>query len=188
MKNKPLALMVAVAVMAVTATHAIPITGGISFAGSYTVDTGDLNTANAFTAFPIVVVVSVAGSFADAGILPLDTLTMNPFNFTSFPAGGVAPLWETQGAVQASFDLDSPINVLQVGDDILGIKGLGTFYLQGYDPSPGNWVFSANQAGGTFSFSASNAATGAVPDGGLTLALLGGAMAALGFVRRKLMA
>jgi hypothetical protein len=188
MKNKSLALVVAVAVMGVTAAHAIPITGGISFGGSYTVDTGDLNTATAFTDFPIVVVLSVAGSFADAGIAPLDPITMNGFNFISFPAGGVAPLWETQGAVPASFHLDSPINVLQVGDDILGIKGFGTVYLQGYDPSPGNWVFSANQAGGTFSFSASNAAIGTVPDGGLTLALLGGAMAALGFVRRKLMA
>ena len=47
----------------------------------------------------------------------------------------------------------------------------------------GTWLFTANQGGGTFSFSSSD---GAVPDGGSALILFGLALGGLEALRRKL--
>jgi len=55
--------------------------------------------------------------------------------------------------------------------------------ITGFDPTAGEWVFTANQGGGTFSFSSSNAA---VPEGGSALILLGLGLVGLEALRRKL--
>ena len=41
------------------------------------------------------------------------------------------------------------------GPTFLILSGSGTFHLAGFDPTPGTFVFTANQSGPTFSFSAS---------------------------------
>ena len=58
-----------------------------------------------------------------------------------------------------------------------------TSIMTGFDATTGSWVFTANQAGGTFSFSSSD---GAVPDGGSALILFGLGLGGLEALRRKL--
>lgn len=170
--------------------QAVQITGSISLAGGYTVNTGDLNTATAFTSFNSVYVPTsggVSGAYATANILKgvTNSVTITPFSFSPFSS--VTPLWQTvlPGQDYAAFDLTT-IQVARPFTDSLVIIGTGTLYLAGYDPTPGTWSFSANQSSdrGTFSFSSSNAAQ--VPDGGTTALLLGSAMAALALIRRKI--
>ena len=69
----------------------------------------------------------------------------------------------------------------------LTIEGTGTVSGNGFDPTPMNWMFTSQNAGGQnmeeFSFSANS---NAVPDGGSALALLGVALAGIEVLRRKL--
>jgi hypothetical protein len=186
MKNKWIMIAGVITAMAVTSVQAIPITGGISLAGTYTTDTGNLNTADAFTSFSQVYVANVAGSFLGAGITMYSpgSVVMSIFSFNPFPAAGVPTLWKTVAGTFASFTLSSPISIVQ-GNDALTLRGVGTLNLTGYDATPGNWIFTANQAGGSFSFSSSN---GSVPDGGSTAMLLGAALSAVALLRKKLIA
>lgn len=167
--------------------HAVQITGGISLAGGYITDTGDLNTATAFTSFTSVNVPvgGLSGSYLAPGVnLSIATpgsIQMNGFSFSPFTP--VIPLWLTVGTqTAASFDL-SDISWSRPAANMLVVTGNGMLYLAGFEATRGTWVFSANQAGGTFSFSSSNAA---VPDGGTTALLLGSALAGVALLRRKL--
>jgi hypothetical protein len=163
-----------------------PIVGGISLAGSYTTNTGNVNTATAFTSFPFVVVASVSGSYTGVPTgLSSPVVTMTPFTFNPFSAP-VTPLWTFMFAGSTySFDLTVLSSRLQPGDNTLTLKGTGTLSITGFDPTPGAWVFTANQLGNTFSFSSSNAA---IPDSGSAVALLGIALAGIEGVRRALRA
>jgi hypothetical protein len=185
MKNKWLVMTTAAALMAFAATvQAIPVTGGISFAGAYTVNTGDINTGTAFTSFSAVQATGESGSFV--GITPLNTvgsITMTPFSYSPFSA--VLPLWKVTLNASDFFNLTSLTLVDHSVTDALTLKGTGTVNLVGFDPTVGTWTFTANQGGGTFSFSASNST---IPDGGTTLLLLGSALSGLGLIRRKLAA
>jgi hypothetical protein len=168
--------------------QAVPITGGISLAGGYATDTGNINTAKAFTSFSSVIVTSVSGSYTGvptAGNPGSPSVTMNPFSFNPFSAS-VTPLWTFMSAGSTySFDLTVLSSRLQPGDNTLTLKGTGTLNITNFDPTPGTWVFTANQASDTFSFSSSN---GAVPDSGSAVALLGIALAGIEGVRRALRA
>lgn len=189
MKNKLTIIAATVAaLMSITASvQAVPsITGGISLGGGYTTDTGDINTANAFTGFTGIVATGEAGSFS--GITSLFTpgsITMNAFSFTSFPVGGVLPLWFVTTTPADFFNLTSLTLIDRSVSDALTLKGTGTFDLVGFAPTPGTWTFTANQGGGTFSFSSSNAA---IPDGGMTVMLLGAALSGLFLFRKKMLA
>jgi hypothetical protein len=110
---------------------------------------------------------------------------MTPYSFDPFPVTGVSPLWQTVIGTSASFDFLTLTLLQQPGDDTLTIKGTGLLHLAGYDNTVGNYTFTANQAGGTFSFSSSQAATG-VPDGGATIALLGIALVGVEGLRRRM--
>ena len=160
--------------------QAVMITGGISMGGSFTTDTGDVNTANAFTSFPICFVVSTSGDYAS---VPLFTsVTQNAFVFDPFTPP-VSPLWTfMSGGNTYSFDLLT-LSIDQQGGDTLNLSGSGNLDITGFDTTFGTWVFTANQAGGTFSFSSSNAA---VPEGGSAVALLGLALFGVEILRRKL--
>jgi hypothetical protein len=120
---------------------------------------------------------------------------MNSFTFNPF--GGVIPLWTTATttpAGTASFDFTSLTTLQQPGDNTLKLIGTGMLHLTGYADTPGTFTFTANQDDEqtTFSFSSSNSAqpplnpNDTVPDGGLTVMLLGASLSALGLVRRKL--
>jgi hypothetical protein len=162
--------------------QAVPIVGGISLAGVYSTNTGNLNTATAFTSFGAVVT-SVSGSYTG---VPFGTsVTMNPFSFNPF-SSSVTPLWTFMFSGSTySFDLTVLSSILQPGDDTLTLKGTGTLHITNFTDTPGSWVFTANQKSDTFSFSSSN---GTVPDSGSAVALLGIALAGIEGVRRALRA
>ena len=160
--------------------QAVQISGGLSLAGGYVVNTGDLNTATAFSSFSNVITTSASGSYA--GIAAGTAVTMTPFSFNPFPVAGVTPLWSLTATPTTSFDLLSPISVDQPGDNSLELRGSGWLKMAGFEDTKGTWIFTANQGGGTFSFSSSNAA---VPDGGSTAVLLGLALLGVAAVRRK---
>jgi hypothetical protein len=187
MKNKWIMIAGVITAMAVTSVQAIPIVGGISLSGDYTVNAGgNLNTATAFLTFTGVEVTSMGGSYVGSGVTLTTpgSVTMNIFSFNPFPALGLSPLWTTVSGTLASFDLLSLISVVQ-GGDALTLRGTGMLYLAGYDATPGSWLFTANQGGGSFSFSSSNSS---IPDGGSTVMLLGAALSALALLRKKLIA
>ena len=179
----------ALASFALTA-QAIPITGGISLAGAYTSNTGNLNTATAFTSFTGVVSTGTAGTLASANITNFVTpFTMNGFVFGTAPngAGNNTPLqiWTTgpNGGITTTFTLSSISSVDHNPTDTVTVIGNGFFTETGYDQTAGTFIFSANQAGGTFSFSLSHAAL--APDGGTTALLLGLGLVGLGFSARR---
>src|SRR6266404_5767882 len=165
--------------------QAVPITGGISLAGNYVTNNGNLNTATAFTSFPFVFVTSVSGSYA--GVPTGTSVTMNGFSFNPF-SSSVTPLWTFMSAGSTySFDLTLLSSRLQPGDNTLTLKGTGTLHITNFTDTAGTWVFTANQLSDTFSFSSSNGAVGA-PDSGSAVALLGIALAGIEGVRRALRA
>ena len=172
--------------LCVQQAQAVPITGGLSFGGGFTTDTGDLNTAHTlfFGTFPDIFITSVNGSYSGVptGMSSPPDLTQNPVTFDPFTVP-VIPLWSfTYAGLTYSFDLLSGF-IFDRGTDTLTLMGSGMLMITGYDPTQASWILTANQAEGTFSFSSSN---GAVPDGGMTVVMLGLALCGIGMIRRKL--
>jgi hypothetical protein len=186
--NSPRRILIAAAALAalLCTARAVPITGGISLAGGYTVNTGNLNTATAFTSFTEEIVTSRSGSFVTAGVAIGAAAVVNPFSFIPFVAP-VPNLWSIPSVPGTTFSLNQLTLVEQLGDDTLELRGLGILTLPGFDPTAGSWLFTANQAGVplTFSWSSSNAAIAQVPEGGTTAALLGLSLLAIGVAARR---
>lgn len=99
---KYFAVAVAAFGLAISA-HAVKITGEINMAGSVTLDSSWLGTANGVTGFgPVVVGVAPTGDFAGtAGA----SVSWSTFSWTP-PSTPVIPLWTfTSGPLTYSFDL-----------------------------------------------------------------------------------
>jgi hypothetical protein len=182
MKNKYIIMAAAVATLVSfsSSVQATPITGGISFAGNYTPNNSDLSAATSI-AFGSSFVTSDNGSFS--GFAPGSAITLTPslaINPTVVP---VLSLWSI-GIY--SFDALT-LTESGVTSTTLTLSGTGTIK----DGTPadavaGTWLATFNTLSGTFSYSASAGA--AVPDGGSTVALLGGALMGLGLLKRKFLA
>jgi hypothetical protein len=184
--------MLAITMGAWTAT-AIPIDGGLSFAGGFGANNPNLTIATSVTSFSNVDVTSASGTFAAEGVSPGDGVNLNvPIVFDPLPGSWTNPLWSVGGF---SFAIESIEDVGQesfMGATLLEIKALGTISHAGYDDTPGVFLFTGNSARGTLSFSASNLADAppdeppppGVPDSGSSAILLGMALAGLGIVRR----
>ena len=161
--------------------QATPITGGITFFGTVTLD-GDANTATMVTAYlglggtgsPFVA--SADGSFT--GLAGFAATFAVPWSFNSGP---VANFWSVDGFV---FNLIASSITVQAGGSLI-VDGTGTITGPGFDATAGSWHFTTQNpsAEGVFSFSG---ATGAVPDGGSAVALLGLALVGIEVLRRKL--
>ena len=173
--------MVAVGLLWVGQAQGVPITGDLGFAGATTFNTTSLATATQVTSW-FAVVGTTSGSFLGVPIGSAVTLATSwIFN----PSTATPGLWSVGGF---TFDLaTATIDVQNSG--LLSITGAGTLTGAGFDPTPGTWAFSTQSAGGinqaSFTFSAD---TAAVPDGGMTVALLGIAVVGLEGLRRKLSA
>ena len=100
------------------------------------------------------------------------------------PSTPKTPLWSIAGPDNFTFNLTHSTIAFQNGS-FLAIKGIGTLTGTGYSATPATWFFTTQgvAAEGKFSWSSS---TVAVPDGGTTLALLGGSLLGLGGLRSKL--
>lgn len=186
MKNKLIIMAGAVATLVSfsTSVQAIPISGGISFSGNYSIPSGTtLLTATSIT-FPLnqTAVTSANGTFGAAGIVFGNIVTMSSplsINPTVTP---VISLWSI-GIF--SFNALTLIQSDQTATT-LTLRGTGLI-LDGNaaDTVNGQWLATFNTLTGTFSYSAS---AGSVPDGGMTVMLLGVALTGLCLFRKKVMA
>jgi hypothetical protein len=171
------------------AAQAIPITGTIDMSGTATLNNTSLGSATAVTAFTGVTVGGAptgtfAGTFGAA-------VTWSGFSWPSNVL--VAPLWTfVFGANTYSFDLAN-VTVSSQDNSFLNLMGSGTLHVTGFDDTPGLWSFTISNPTGDphanfmFTFANSQTATG-VPDGGMTVALLGIAFVGLEGLRRMLSA
>jgi hypothetical protein len=194
MKNKSLILGGVAATLMAFSAAAVPITGGISLAGGpVAVNSGDnLSTATAIINFGTVAVTGSSGTYATLnGGIPNFTPVTTTTGFTFLPTLSPNPTVNVWSFVYLgntySFDLSSIQSVSQGfdvnGNQFLDISGKGTLHITGFTDTIGSYIFTANSASDTFSFSSSN---GAVPDGGTTVMLLGAAFAGLALLRKKL--
>jgi hypothetical protein len=158
------------------------ITGNITFFGTVSLD-GNANTATMVTAYHgIGGTGSPFVASADDSFTGLDGFAATFTAPWSFNSGAVANFWSVGGFV---FNLISSSITVQGGGS-LNVDGTGTITGNGFDATAGSWHFTTQNPGtGVFSFSA---ATGAVPDGGSAVALLGIAFMGLEGLRRMLSA
>jgi VPDSG-CTERM motif len=162
--------------------QATPINGNITFFGTVSLDTGNVNNAHSVTAWHglggagLPFVASADGDFT--GLTGMTATYHAPWSFNSGP---ISTFWTVGGF---TFDLLVSSITLQGGGSIV-VDGTGTINAPGFDPTAGVWHFTTQgpKAQGVFSFSA---ATGAVPDGGSAVALLGLALTGIEVLRRRL--
>jgi len=164
-------LMAGLAAMAIAggfalSAQAVPITGMLNIAGQANFNTNSLLTASSATFTNPHVEGPNTGSFA--GLTFPTPVVMASYTFD--PSTMTNGLWS-------------------VGGEFLSVSGTGIITgPAGFDPTPGIWAFTSQNAGGqpgmSFSFSA-NSHAGAVPDGGMTLALLGAGLMGLAAFRAK---
>jgi len=101
----------------------------------------------------------------------------SPYIFN--PSTPSPALWSVAGF---TFDLTATTFLQQSSHGIL-IEGSGIIMGNNFDPTPGFWSFSQQSGKGTtLTFSAT---TSAVPDGGMTMALLGAGLMGLAAFRAK---
>jgi|ERR1035441_2376595 hypothetical protein len=171
--------------------QAIPITGEVDMSGTVTLDNALLGSATKATAFTGVTVGGVpTGNFTGSAT---SIATWVGFGWNPFVAPATQPLWYFDYAGNHfSFDLTAA-TVMHQDNSFLNLLGSGTLKETGLvNPSDttGAWSFTISNAGGgahaDFSFTFANSQTAAVPDGGLTVALLGAALSGLALIRRKL--
>jgi hypothetical protein len=183
---KTIAVFVALSA-AVSPVMATAINGAVSLSGTYTVDGTNFKPFNpitnptgatAFTSFSSVEVESATGDYS--GTVG-QAVTHNAFVFDPFLTA-ITPLWTfTMGGTTYSFNLNSLTIDYRAANSIV-LSGLGEANITGFDTTPGDWTFTANSGGGTFSFSSTNT----VPDGGATAMLMGVGLLGLGAIRRKI--
>jgi hypothetical protein len=188
-----------VAVVGALPASAAPIVGAYSISGNFAWvdnDTG-LPVANASDADAIdfkpfsntpnpgdpgqFIVLNSSGDFAafiTLGIGSILDITFDGPGNTDFPS---VPVTGFQSVDGITFDLIEITDVIANGDS-LEVRGAGVFHLPGFDDTPGAFIFTGQESGGSFSFSASQSA---VPEPA-TLLLLGSGLVAAGlFARRR---
>lgn len=178
----------AAALASVLAVQAVPITGSIGFEGLATENPGQ----TAFTGFSNLLgtpgsAPTVLTALGDYSSVPMGTAAIwTPFTFNP-PAASVTPLWAfTIGTTVYSFDSTS-MSVTYPGG-FVNISGTGIAHITGFQDTYGTWTVTTTPGEGlTFTFGASTDTGGqGVPDGGMTVLLLGAALSGLALLRKQL--
>ena len=167
---------------AVAGADAAKITGLLNIGGTATFDTTSLDTATTASFSDVTVGGGSTGSFSS---IPVGTSVEMTLAYIFSPSTGTPMLWSVGGF---TFDLETS-TITQQNKNFLTISGTGTIFgPNGFDPTPGVWAFSTQNALGrphtTFTFSANTEAVG-VPDGGMTVALLGASLLGLAVFRAR---
>jgi hypothetical protein len=193
MKNMIKVVSAVAVAFAITQTvQAIPtqITGAIGFGGNVTYDTSSAGTATQVTGWIGTQVISDTGTFASY-ITPVAPalFTTQTWNLND-PSTIISSFWQAGGF---TFNLLSSYVVAQAvvgGIGFVVVSGTGTVSGNGYGPQTLNWSFTSqdpksgvNPDQWTFSASANS-----VPDGGMTVMLLGIALSGVALLRKKLTA
>jgi VPDSG-CTERM motif len=182
MKNKLITMAAAVATLVGFSASATPITGSIGFGGTYTQNggiQGDLSTATSMS-INTVNIQNVTGSFVGATSPSFATpILVNP-------GTGLTQLWQVLvGALTYTFNVTSESQTFTSGTQ-LNLAGNGVISDNLGDSANGVWQLGFGVSGDSFTWQSTSAAN--VPDGGTTVALLGGALAGLGLLKRKFLA
>jgi hypothetical protein len=173
--------------------HATSITGGLHMTGVANLDNTMLGSATKVNSFAAVVTqpLTATGSYFGIGA---DAVTFAPFQWN--PAvTPVNPLWSFVDAGTTwtyQFNL-ATMSVASQDNSFLNITGTGTLTITGagspYSTTFGSWSFTISNPGGapnpTFNFGF-DSANNALPDGGMTVGMLGIALTGLGLARRKI--
>ena len=162
--------------------QAVPITGILNIAGTANFNTTSLTTASSATFSDAIVVGGNSGDFAGFAVgtpVVMASYTFDPSTITN-------GLWSVNGF---TFNLLLQRWYCRAARRFSRSPGTGIITgPAGFDPTPGMWAFTSQNSGGrphdTFSFSA-NTEAGAVPDGGMTLALLGAGLMGIAAFRAK---
>src|SRR5947208_182800 len=164
-----------------SSAQATPITGMLNMAGTANFNTSSLTTASSATFSDVLVLGGNSGTFAGFAVgtpVVMASYTFDPSTITN-------GLWSVNGF---TFNLLTS-TVVSRSATFLSVSGTGIITgPPGFDPTAGTWAFTSQNSSGrphdTFSFSA-NTEGGAVPDGGMTLALLGAGLMGLAAFRAK---
>jgi hypothetical protein len=178
-KSFPAIIAAVASIGLLSSAQATPITGMLNIGGTATFNTTSLLTAGSATFTNPHVEGANTGTFAGFALntpVVMASYTFDPSTMTS-------GLWSVNGftfnLISSHVDFRSATSLAVSGAGI--ITGPA-----GFDATPGAWAFTSQNAGGhphsTFSFSAN---TAAVPDGGMTLALLGAGLVGLAAFRAK---
>ena len=182
MKNTTILAIAAAVACVVSQASATPISGQIDFVGfNAAFDSPSTATATEVNSWGTVFTGGGAGTLTgDTGPVTLSS----PWTFNS----GSIPSFITFDGF--TFTLTGSTVESQGGSGFgafVAVSGTGILSGNGYTPSIFDYSFSSTgtTTPGSQSFQASIIA---VPDGGTTVALLGGALTAVGLIRRKLVA
>jgi hypothetical protein len=186
-KNLATLCGIVAAVAMTTAVQAIPISGTITMGGEANLD-NDISQSTSVTSWPLVYVVADSSDFSTISDFTLVNMNTGTWTFSPAPGVALSDLWNVGG-----FQFDFQSDTVSQSADFLTIIGYGTITGNNYDATPFQWELSAENptTGGPvqITFSATTVPSGAglpVPDGGLTMALLGLALAGVEGLRRKL--
>jgi hypothetical protein len=178
--SKTFALIAVACSMAFAGAQAAQITGLLNISGTATFNTTSLATATSVTNFSNVTV--GAGNTGSFSSIPIGSAVAMASPYIFNPSTSTPALWSVGGF---TFDLLTSTVTMQT-NNFLSIKGTGIITGNNYDPTPGVWAFTtqsaSNAQGPTFTFSAN---TAAVPDGGMTVALLGAGLVGLALFGAK---
>jgi protein with PEP-CTERM/exosortase system signal len=166
-------------------TLANQINGSIAFNGSANFNNADLSSATAIISYNDSYTAK-GQSLGDYSSIPKFTdAVFSPFAFDS-QASPPVPLWTlTYNSITYSFNATSMTSSFDSVLNVWNIGGNGMAHIDGFQDTPGTWNLSAGAQGASFFFGSATAVAG-VPDGGLTIALLGFALTGLEGLRRKL--
>jgi hypothetical protein len=195
-----------VVVLSASSVYANPLNGAFSEAGNLVPVLGangtivGLNVATGIDFIPLsggAATPGVAGQFfvtsATGDFASVAGLTGLIKDFTFSGAGSVnyptTPLLGFKTVGDVTFDLLT-VQVVSQGIDsngnaFLQLSGTGVFHKPGFDATAGSFILTANQAGSTFSFSASEISQGTPIPEPATLSLLGLGLAAAGLAGRR---
>jgi len=178
---------------AVEVAQAVPISGTIGIDGVVSLNTADANTATEATGWTSPVNYGSSGTFTPIPLYNAVDFTSSTWYFDS--SGGaddtlIPPFWKVDGF---QFNFVSSTITSQHGG-VLHLNLFGTVSAAGYDTTAMFGAISLSNDGGglggansstEYVFSSSFSATPSVPDGGMTVLLLGSALAGIGFMKRK---
>jgi hypothetical protein len=194
---------VAMGLIGLTAS-ATQITGNVNMSGVVTTENAggtavviSQATQLAFSNPAGTVSIGATGAFAGtAGSL------VNFANFTFAPLGSQTTpvnLWTYQSAASGqlltySFTLGNITSETHTDDQFLNLAGIGTISITGgtssYTPQAADWTFTVTDSSegttGDFDLGFGQSDTTAIPDGGMTVMMLGAAFTGLSLVKRKL--
>ena len=188
----------------VISASAAPIQGGFSITGNFLPvvgATGASTTLGLATGLDFInffgsaATPGVAGSVAVnsgsqdfAGLVgtsgTMRDLTFSGSGSAAYPTPALAS-FQAYPSAALTFDLLS-VAVLMQTSDALVLTGSGVFHMLGFQDTYGKVTFTGNGSSGTFSFSASQGATTAVPEPASLLFLAVGLFASGGYLRRRL--